>query len=118
MRSTLQYKLPVLVVFFVPSFSAVRRACSRVLFFPFLRNTLQWGTVVGTYLTKPGTPLGTPERVNVMRPLTTTIAIGCSNLTAVGTVSISEVCTYVCEETTTDYSTGPPAHKKRTFQKK
>lgn len=79
-------------------------ACSpRVLVCYFPPIETQYGTVVGTYLTKPGTALGTPERVNVVYPLTKIIAIGCSDLTAVGTVSISEVrtitrrlCVYFC----------------------
>ena len=52
--------------------------------------------IVGTYLTKPGTALGEPERVNVVNPVTSTIAISCENLTAAGgTVSISEVSMFL-----------------------
>lgn len=44
-------------------------------------------------MTKPGTPLGQPERVNLLNPLTSGIGIVCANLTASGgMVSISEVC--------------------------
>lgn len=52
--------------------------------------------IIGTYETKPGTPLGEPERVNVLLPTTDGIAIRCSNLTAIGgTVGISEVRRFV-----------------------
>lgn len=48
-------------------------------------------TIVGTYVTKPDTELGEPERVNVLYPETDHIAISCNNLDAIGgTVAISE----------------------------
>eukprot|EP00903_Cladosiphon_okamuranus_P012210 g11450.t1 len=54
-----------------------------------------YGEVVGTYLTKPGTPLGEPERINLLYPLTSHLAISVSNLTAAGgSVGISEVEIY------------------------
>ncbi|CAM9350925.1 unnamed protein product, partial [Hapterophycus canaliculatus] len=43
----------------------------------------------------PGTPLGEPERVNLLNPLTSSIGIVCQNLTAAGgTVDISEIEIY------------------------
>lgn len=50
--------------------------------------------MVGSYVTKPGTPLGEPERINLLYPETTAIGILADNLTAIGgTISISEVRT-------------------------
>lgn len=59
-----------------------------------------YGTVgeyaVGTYVTKPGTPLGEPERINLLNPVASVIGIRCSNLTAIGgTLDISEVHTTI-----------------------
>ena len=51
--------------------------------------------MIGSYVTKPGTPLGEPERINLLYPETTAIGILADNLTAIGgtMISISEVRT-------------------------
>lgn len=49
---------------------------------------------MGTYTTKPGTPLGEPERINVLTIVGAVAAIGIrtDNVTAIGgTLDISEV---------------------------
>lgn len=47
---------------------------------------------IGTYVTRPGTPLGEPVRVNVLNPVTSAIGIRYDNVTAIGgTLDISEV---------------------------
>eukprot|EP00903_Cladosiphon_okamuranus_P007236 g7023.t1 len=51
--------------------------------------------LAGVYTTKPGTPLGEPERVNLLLPLTSLISLRCDNLTAIGgTLDIAEVEIY------------------------
>lgn len=47
--------------------------------------------VIGSYVTKPGTPLGEGERINMLRPSVPGIGIHFQNASALQTIDVSEV---------------------------